>query len=111
MQKGSLINIEQQAACYRSPQSDLRGSDVTEMDICSRGDTSTGPWVRRQGDSSGDSDESNSSNEGSITNSDDDEEIEGQFDIDPMTQDEAIIAAVRVTRDGEGMGAGHVPPE
>ena len=55
MQKGSLINIEQQAACYRSPQSDLRGSDVTEMDICSRGDTSTGPWVRRQGDSSGDS--------------------------------------------------------
>ena len=50
MQKGSLINIEQQAACYRSPQSDPRGSDVTEMDICSR-ERSTGPGVRRHEDS------------------------------------------------------------
>ena len=43
--------------------------------------------------------------------SDEESEVEGQFDIDAMLQDEAIIAAVRVTRDGVGMGAGHVPPE
>ena len=65
------------------------------------------------GDSSDDSDEDSSddSDGDSDEDSDEDSEVQAQFVIDPMREDEAIICAVRMTRDGEGYGAGHVPPE